>query len=336
MNNKVNEIKTDMTTYNKIKGKLSPDEKKEVTITDDKPSTSSSSSPTTSSYTTSMATQMESLDIEPQSVINYLSKVKDMNTGEISKPFTIGDKNYQMVRGYDNNKKIVMGVMCLNELNEAGDNVIHPIDYFESKIAGPMKETMGMMGADIQVKPTDEDFNYSTDELGHHDQKEWENYINLVDVGDAKIFFVDINSGKVMAGFNNTVEMLKSGVKLEDGQRLMNRKQLMALRAGETIREAITLDEVEVDGTDVDKLKKDMSVLVGRISKMFGNYFAKLNSDLEKGAFLQTMAKILNVPEARIASIVKTYGNVAKETPTQPIAESKVIKVVKVKDLKNG
>ncbi len=335
MENKVNELKTDMTTYSKIKGKLSPDEKKDVTITGDKPTPTSS---TSSSYpsTTSMATQMESTDIQPQSIINYLSKVKDMNTGEISKPFSIADKNYQMVRGYDQNKQIVLGVMCMDELNESGDNIIHDLAYFESNIAGPMKETMGVMGSNIQPVPTEEDYNYSREELAYNDQKEWEDYINLVDVGDAKIFFVDNNSGKVIASFKNTIDMLKSGTKLEDNQRLMNRKQLMALRAGETIREAITLDEITTDGNDVDKLKKDMAILVGRISKMFGNYFSKLNTDIEKGAFLQSIAKILNVPETKIASIVKSYGNVSQEKPlTTPIAESNVIKVVKVKDLKN-
>jgi hypothetical protein len=342
MENNLNELRTDMTTYSKIKGKLSPDEKKDVTITGDKPTPTSSTStsyPTSTSTYTSMATQMESTEIQPQSVINYLSKVKDMNTGEVSKPFTIADKNYQMVRGYDNNRQIVLGVMCMDELNEAGDNVIHSLDHFETNIAGPMKETMGMMGANIQPVPTEEDFNYSGEELAYNDQKEWEDYINLADVGDAKIFFVDTTTGKVVASFKNTVEMLKSGTKLEDNQRLMNRKQLMALRAGETIREAISLDEITADGTNVDKLKKDMEILVSRISKMFGNYFSKLNTDIEKGAFLQTMAKILNVPETRIASIVKTYGNVAQETPistpASPIAESKVIKVVKVKDLNN-
>lgn len=336
MENNLNELRTDMTTYTKIKGKLSPDEKKNVTITGDKPTSSTSSSYPTS---TSMVTQMESTDIQPQSVINYLSKVKDLKTGEVSKPFTIADKNYQMVRGYDNNKQIVLGVMCMDELNEAGDNVIHSLDYFESNIAGPMKETMGMMGADIQEIPTKEDYNYPAEELAYHDQKEWEDYINLADVGDAKRFFVDNATGKVVASFKNTIEMLKSGIKLQDNQRAVNRKQLMALRAGETIREVITLDEITADGTNVEKLKKDMEVLVGRISKMFGNYFSKLNTDIEKGAFLQTMAKILNIPETKIASIVKTYGNVAQDspisTPVSPIAETKVIKVVKVKDLNN-
>lgn len=335
MENNLNELRTDMTTYNKIKGKLSPKEKETTTITGDKPTPSSyttDSSPLSTSYT-SMATQMESTDIEAKPIIKYLSNVKDLNTGEISKPFTIADKNYQMVRGFDNNKQIVMGVMCLNDLNESGENIIHPIDYFEQNIALPMKETLGMMGADIQELPTEE-YNHSAEEIAHHNQEEWENYINLKDVGEAKIFFVDMGTGKVVASFNSPVDMMKSGIKLGDNEKAMNRKQLMALRAGETIREAISLDEMDANGTDVDKLKQDMNILVKRISKMFGNYFAKLNSDLEKGAFLQTIAKIINVPETRIASLVKTYSDVDNQ-PTQPVTESKIIKIVKVKDLKN-
>ena len=97
----ISELNMDMTTYNKVKGKLNPKEKKEVTITGDKPSSQSS-----------MSSMMENEVIEPQDVntIKYLSNVKDRQTGDISKPFTISNKRYQMVRGENGNKEIVNSI----------------------------------------------------------------------------------------------------------------------------------------------------------------------------------------------------------------------------------
>lgn len=76
--------------------------------------------------------------IEPQdqATIKYLSNVKDINTGEISKPFTIGDKNYQMVRGVNPNNDVVLSVMCLD------DSMIYEVGDFEKNIALPMKEML--------------------------------------------------------------------------------------------------------------------------------------------------------------------------------------------------
>jgi len=304
-----------------------------------------SSSSSSSSSSMSMASQMEENEIiQPQdpATIKYLSNVVDANTGQISKPFNIGDKSYQMVRGIDPTKTVVMGVMCLNDMDDNGENIIHPVDYFEETIARPMKEAMGMMGADIQPKPTEEDYDYSGEELAYHDRQEWDDYVNLRDVAGYKLFFVEPKSGKIIAKFKNITDMLKSGIKLEDGQKLVNKRKLMAIRAGETIREAIKLEEITADGINTDKLKGDVKILVDKMSKMFGNYFAKLDTDLEKGAFLKAIAQIVNVPDTKIASIVKTYRDLAKDydqtgaTQAKPaVTESKkVLKVIKVKDIK--
>jgi hypothetical protein len=298
-----------------------------------------------SSSSMSMAAQMEENEViqpQDQATIKYLSNVKDANTGEISKPFNIADKNYQMVRGIHPSNGIVMGVMCLNDMDDNGDNIIHPVEYFEENIAKPMKEAMGMMGADIQPRPTEEDYDYSGEELAYHDKQEWDDYINLKDVAGYKLFFVDTKNNQIIAKFKNITDMLKSGIKLNDGQKLVNKRKLMAMRAGETIREAIKLDEITADGIDTEKLKGDVKILVDRMTKMFGNYFAKLDTDVEKGAFLKAIAQIVNVPDTKMASIIKTYRDLAKDydqksdTQAKPaVTESKkVLKVIKVKDIK--
>ena len=48
--------------------------------------------------------------IEPQdrATIQYLSNVKHPETGQIAQPFNIADKKYQMVRGRQPDKKVVL------------------------------------------------------------------------------------------------------------------------------------------------------------------------------------------------------------------------------------
>jgi len=76
--------------------------------------------------------------IEPQdqATLKYLSNVVDDKTGEISKPFNIGDKNYRMVRGVKPNKEVVLSVMCLEDKN------IYEVEQFEKEVALPMKEML--------------------------------------------------------------------------------------------------------------------------------------------------------------------------------------------------
>ena len=98
---------------------------------------------TNTSMTTGIKPMAEESDavndavIKPQDkeTIKYLSNVKDSKTGEVSKPFNVGGKNYQMIRGMKPNKEVVMAVYCHDEMDETGNNIIHPMEYFEENIA---------------------------------------------------------------------------------------------------------------------------------------------------------------------------------------------------------
>ena len=70
--------------------------------------------------------------------------MKDENTGEVSAPFAIGNNKYQMIRGIHPSGEVGLAVFCHDETDEAGENIIYPMDYFEENIAKPMmeKETM--------------------------------------------------------------------------------------------------------------------------------------------------------------------------------------------------
>ena len=128
-------LEMDMQTYKKIKGTIDP--KTNVRITGDKPA------PTMGSVTEDDAV----IEPQDQATIKYLSNVRDPETNEVSKPFTIADKNYQLIRGIDASNEVVNAVMCID------DNMIHTYEDFERDIALPMKERLDMQGADIQSSP---------------------------------------------------------------------------------------------------------------------------------------------------------------------------------------
>ena len=194
--NKIEEgLQMDMTTYKKIKGTIDP--KTPVTITGDKPTTTSSS-----------VTEEDEM-LEPEAVITpqdnatikYLSNVRDSKTGKVSQPFTIGIQKYQMVRGITPSKEVVMAVFCHDETDDEGNNVIHPIELFEKTIVQPMMEKESMIqqevmfGNDIEleteVKPKIESEPKGMDSLN---------------LSEFKHYLVNEKSGKFRK-FKNIVEL---------------------------------------------------------------------------------------------------------------------------------
>jgi hypothetical protein len=222
-------------------------------------------------------------------------------------------------------------------MDSSGKNIIHPMEYFEENIAKPMKEAMNNKNV------SEEEFNYAAAEKEYFDKEDFMQYLNLADLGNAKLFFINDETGEVIASFKNLVDMATSGRKLGPNERLVNRKQLKAIRFGTKLKENISLyEEDEEDGVDVPKLKGDVKILINKMVKMYGNYFAKLNTDIEKTVFLTNIAKIVGIPENKLSSLLSKYKDIAKdETPDATVApvaqvtENKIVKkVLKVKDLK--
>jgi hypothetical protein len=81
--------------------------------------------------------ETENIDDQPKKIA-YLSNIKD-EKGNISKPFKANGFNYQMVRGITPEKEIVQAVYCLDEVDGAGDNLIHSVDHFEKNILKQQK-----------------------------------------------------------------------------------------------------------------------------------------------------------------------------------------------------
>jgi len=65
--------------------------------------------------------------------LSYLSDVLDEND-EVSQPFTLNGKKYQIVRALTQENEKVMGVYSLDEMDESGENIIHDISEFEKSM----------------------------------------------------------------------------------------------------------------------------------------------------------------------------------------------------------
>jgi CRISPR/Cas system CMR-associated protein Cmr5 small subunit len=344
--NNLNELNMDYTTYTKVKGKMNPQDRKSVTITGDKPTTSS----------TSMSTTMEENEvIQPQdkATIKYLSNVKDANTGEVSKPFTIGDKKYQMIRGVHPTGEVGLAVFCHDDMDDNGENLIHAMEYFEENIAKPMKEQMGMVGQDIQVVPKvkESGFDYADAEREYHDKEAFMDYLNLSDIEPIyRHFFVNIKNGNVVAKFKNTKDMVKSGIKLGPDEDYMDIKTLKRFRFGDYFKGDVNEvdDTAQDDGTNIPKLQADVKKLGTLIKNKFSVYLSKLDKPIEQAQFLTAMANEIGVPLNKLSTIISSYKDIAaqdKEMTTEKkvitkgqleesLKPKKTIKVVKVKDIK--
>jgi len=250
--------------------------------------------------------------------------VRDKSTGEISKPFTIGEKKYQMVRGITPSKKVVVGVYCHNDMDKNGDNIIHPIEYFEEHIANPMKEQIGMVGQDIQVIPNESDY---VAKDSPHSKDSFINYLNLTDLDGANHFFVNTKNGQVISKFKTTKEMVKSGKKLGVDEDYMDRKSLKSFRFGSYFKhDDVSEGELSPEdaGTNIPKLQADVKKLAGIIKNKFSVYLNKLNKPIEQTQFLEAMANEIGVPLNKLSTMINTYKDLKLDASTQT-SENRVI-----------
>ena len=284
--------------------------------------------------------------IEPQdqATIKYLSNVKDEH-GKTSKPFNIGDKQYQMVRGITPEKQVVLGVYCFDDLNESGENVIHPVDHFENTIAGPMRETMEVSITEKkEAKPTEEPKSDNPDSLR---------------LGEYKHFIVDETTGKFKK-FKNIQDLAK--YPMSDNEKYMGLSEFKKFFHSKVFggSQKQGLNEVTPTGQETDedmhaKAKKLMVLISKRIPSIVIETIKK--NKVAQREVIAAFAELIGVPRAGLGSLVTGIKDLAK-TKTQPqqgqtqtgqaqgnqmppeqdlapISENrKIVKTIKIKDIK--
>ena len=357
----------------------------------------------TNTSTTTKPMYEESVDgvIQPQDqeTIKYLSNVKDSKTGEISKPFTIKGKNYQMIRGMKPNKEIVMAVYCLDEMDEAGSNKIHSMEYFEENIAkkaiaeetknNPWAICTASVGREdkdkyercvmdikkqhgISETMTEEEYNadnFNSDERDFHDKENLRATEKPVEpkapvapskpqekkveetgspnLSEFKHYFVDKNTGKFRK-FKTNEELAKAV--MGENESYMGLSEFKNFFTGKLFgsrqksKEELSEVEVMTDSPDVQMALQQM------VTKM-KPYVDKLDQPLEKIQFIVKLTSMLNLDPKRFPQLIQqlktanaTSFNIPNSSQTnvstttvatnENIKHKKVIKTIKVKDLK--
>jgi len=294
-----------ITDYKKLSGKLSPDEKKNLTITNDEMSEIS---------------EVDSV-IKPQdrATIKYLSNIKDPESGQISQPFNFGGKKYQMVRGVTPEKKFVRGVYCFDELNEDGSNIIYHVDEFENKFAKPMLE---------REKLTIESENKTLES-------------DSLNLGEYKHFVVDEKTGKFKK-FKTIPELAATTMgENEKYMGLQEFKKFFESRVfGVTKKKG--LDEVGMTGQESeDDMTLKAQKLMGLIQKRIpSNTIETIKTNkIAQREVIAAFAEMIGVPRAGLSNLIQGIKDLAKTGPqqpatTQPVVEQRLVKRIKKKDIK--
>ena len=256
--------------------------------------------------------------IEPQdaATIKYLSNVKDPESGQIAQPFNISDKKYQMVRGVTPNKNIVLGVYCFDELNEDGSNMIYPVDEFENKIAKPMLE---------MEKLTTESENKSSEP-------------ESLNLGEYKHFVVNEKNGKFKK-FKKIPELAATTM-LEDERymglhefkKFFENRVFGAPRRKELTEVGLTGQETEEEMTI--KAQKLMGLIQKRIPS---NIIDSLKTNkIAQREVIAAFAELIGVPRNGLTGLVQGIKDLAKTNtqPQQAVAENRIVKTIKKKDIK--
>lgn len=315
------DLSMDMATYKKVKGTMDP--KTPVTITGDKaPLKPITSSPTTSTSNTTMSEDI----IEPKdkATIKYLSNVRDAKTGDISKPFSIGGKKYQLVRGTNLKNEVVMGVYSHDDKDDNGNNVIHEMNAFEQNIAIPMKEKIEL---ESTSRPKEQTFISKPIET--------ESKTKSLGLGEYKHFIVNEKGG--FRKFKELPELASAN--MGEGEKYMGAKQFKQYFEetvfGPSKRNGkMELNELEPIGAGDDdanlhlKAEKLMNLIKTKISPQI---LSTINTPQARREVIAAFGELLGVQRTDLASLINSLKDI---TSVDAVSESRIIKTIKIKDIK--
>jgi hypothetical protein len=250
---------------------------------------------------------------QDQSTIQYLSNVKDSESGEISQPFSIGDKRYQMVRGLMPNKEVVLAVYCYDDVDDNGDNIIHDMQYFEENIAKPMKEAM-------EVK------------------EETANENKTLGLGEFRHYIVNEKTGKFRK-FKTIEELAKAN--MLDEERYMGIREFKKYFEGKVFGpKKHVVNEVTPTGEESDeemniKAKKLMDLIQKRIPS---NVITTIKTPVAKREVIAAFAEMIGVPRNGLSQLISGLKDMSKVKPEQQnaqLSEGKTKRIIKVKNINN-
>jgi hypothetical protein len=230
---------------------------------------------------------------KPNQGIRYLSNVRDTQSGEVSQPFTVSDKKYQMVRGKNSENQLVMGVYCYDDLNETGENIIHSIEEFEMNVAKPMLAKENMDTSNVNNGPdTYEGF---------------------------KHYLVDKETNEIRK-FRTVEEILSSNK--GDNESYMNtpkfKKYMNEKLFGASKRKTDVLNELTPNGEESDeesdekmhvKAKKLMDMI---LKKVPSNIIDTIRTPVAQREVISAFAEMIGVPRNGLLTLINGLKDMAK------------------------
>ena len=194
-----------------------------------------------------------------------------------------------------------MAVFCHDDLNEGGENIIHPVDHFEENIVKPFMQSSNMQSS-VGSEPKEESY---------------EGY---------KHYLVNKQTNEIRK-FKNIKEML-SGGKLDEEDYMgvsefkkhMNEKMFGGRKRPEQINEVIPTGEENDEEMNI-KAKKLMNLISKKIPS---NVITTITTPVAQREVIAAFAEMIGVPRTNLTSLIGSLKDIAKQ-PEQPIAEGKII-----------
>jgi len=260
--------------------------------------------------------------------LEYLSEIKDAETGEVSKPFTIADKKYQMVRAMTPDRQKVMGVYCMDEVDGEGNNIIHDVKHFEENIAKKAIQETGVVEPDGPEAAT---------LMGLEEKKE-------NSFAGHKHFIVNEKTGKARK-FKSIEELAKA--QMGEDEKYMGirefKKFVDEALFGASGRGAGVVNEVTPTGQETDE---EMNAKAQKLMKMIGKRIPTTIIDTIKTnkvaqrEVIAAFAELIGVPRNGLSALITGIKDIAKsqkQTQGKPAEEPAAVtekRIIKVKDIK--
>jgi hypothetical protein len=260
--------------------------------------------------------------------LEYLSEIKDSETGEVSKPFTIADKKYQMVRAMTPDRQKVMGVYCMDEVDADGKNIIHDVKYFEENIANKFIKETGVVEPDGPEAAT---------LMGLEEKKENPSFEGH------KHFIVNQKTGKARK-FKSIEELAKA--KMGEDEKYMGIREFKKFvdesLFGTSKRHSMT----EVDDVTGNESDEEMNAKAQKLMKMIGKRIPSTIIDTIKTnkvaqrEVIAAFAELIGVPRNGLSALITGIKDIAKsqqQTQGKPAEEPAAVtekRIIKVKDIK--
>lgn len=253
--------------------------------------------------------------------LEYLSDVKDLETNEISKPFTVDNKQYQMVRALTPDKKKVMGVYSLDETDENGENIIYSVEDFEKNIA---KKHMSEEGV---VEPEGPEMNtiYATEDTDNNIKNSKDE--NHPSFAGFKHYIVNKKTGKARK-FKTIDELAKASMTPdEEYMGIKNFKRYVDETLFGASKKQPMFEVEDMNTQDDIEMNKKAQKLMGMIkNKIPENIIKSIVTPIAQREVIAAFAEMIGVPRNGLNSLIGSIKDLSK-SKEQPVAERRIIKV---------